>query len=28
MECSFKPQPAEAKPGQQWVKTEFVWKLN
>ena len=24
MECSFKPQPAEAKPGQQWVKTEFV----
>ena len=28
MECSFKPQPAEAKPGQQWIKTEFVWKLN
>ena len=28
MECSFKPQPADAKPQQQWVKTEFVWKLN
>jgi protein TonB len=28
MECSFKPQPADAKPTQQWVKTEFVWKLN
>lgn len=28
MECSFKAQPADAKPGQQWVKTEFVWKLN
>jgi len=28
MECSFKPQPADAKPPQQWVKTEFVWKLN
>ena len=28
MECSFKPQPADAKPAQQWVKTEFVWKLN
>ncbi|HEX7688792.1 MAG TPA: energy transducer TonB [Burkholderiaceae bacterium] len=28
MECSFKPSPADAKPVQQWVKTEFVWKLN
>jgi protein TonB len=28
MECSYKPQPADAKPAQQWVKTEFVWKLN
>ena len=28
MECSFKPQPADAKPAQQWIKTEFVWKLN
>jgi len=28
MECSFKPVPADAKPVQQWVKTEFVWKLN
>ena len=28
MECSFKPMPADAKPVQQWVKTEFVWKLN
>jgi protein TonB len=28
MECTFKPQPADAKPAQQWVKTEFVWKLN
>ena len=28
MECSFKPQPADSKPAQQWVKTEFVWKLN
>jgi len=28
MECSFKPQPADARPAQQWVKTEFVWKLN
>ena len=28
MECSFKPQPADAKPPQQWIKTEFVWKLN
>jgi len=28
MECSFKPQPADAKPVQEWVKTEFVWKLN
>ena len=28
MECSFKPQPADAKPAQQWVKTDFVWKLN
>ena len=28
MECSFKPQPADSKPTQQWVKTEFVWKLN
>ena len=28
MECTFKPMPADAKPVQQWVKTEFVWKLN
>ena len=28
MECSFKAQPADSKPAQQWVKTEFVWKLN
>jgi len=28
MECTFKPSPADAKPVQQWVKTEFVWKLN
>ena len=28
MECSFKPQPVDSKPAQQWVKTEFVWKLN
>jgi len=28
MECSFKPQPADSKPPQQWVKTEFVWKVN
>jgi periplasmic protein TonB len=28
MSCSFKPMPADAKPVQQWVKTEFVWKLN
>ena len=28
MECSFKPQPADSKPAQQWIKTEFVWKLN
>jgi protein TonB len=28
MECSFKPQPADSKPPQQWVKTEFVWKMN
>ncbi len=28
MECSFKPQPADSKPAQQWVKTDFVWKLN
>jgi protein TonB len=28
MQCSFKPSPADAKPSQQWVKTEFVWKLN
>ena len=28
MECSFKPQPADAKPPQQWVQTQFVWKLN
>ena len=28
MECSFKPMPADAKPVQQWIKTEFVWKLN
>ena len=28
MECSFKPQPADAKPQQQWVQTQFVWKLN
>jgi len=28
MQCSFKPSPADAKPAQQWVKTEFVWKLN
>ncbi|HEY9026858.1 MAG TPA: energy transducer TonB [Burkholderiaceae bacterium] len=28
MSCTFKPSPADAKPTQQWVKTEFVWKLN
>ncbi len=28
MECSYKPQPADSKPPQQWIKTEFVWKLN
>ena len=28
MECSFRPLPADAKPQQQWVKTEYVWKLN
>ena len=28
MECSFKPTPADAKPQQQWVKTEYVWKIN
>jgi TonB family protein len=28
MACSFKPQPADAKPVQQWVQTAFVWKLN
>jgi protein TonB len=28
MECSFKPQPADSKPAQQWVKTDFIWKLN
>jgi protein TonB len=28
MACSFKPQPADAKPPQQWVKTQFVWKLD
>jgi protein TonB len=28
MECTYKPMPADAKPVQQWVKTEFVWKLN
>ncbi len=28
MDCSFKPQPADAKPAQEWVKTQFVWKLN
>lgn len=28
MQCHFKPQPADAKPKQEWVKTEFVWKLN
>ena len=28
MECTYKPSPADAKPVQQWVKTEFVWKLN
>src|SRR3954452_17669247 len=28
MESCVKPQPADAKPAQQWVKTEFVWKLN
>ena len=28
MECSFKPQPPDAKPQQQWVQTQFVWKLN
>ena len=28
MECSYKPQPADSKPAQQWIKTEFVWKLN
>ena len=27
MQCTFKPSPADAKPAQQWVKTEFVWKL-
>ena len=28
MECSYKPQPADAKPQQQWVQTQFVWKIN
>jgi protein TonB len=28
MECTFKPQPADAKPQQQWVQTQFVWKIN
>jgi hypothetical protein len=28
MQCTFKPSPADAKPAQQWVKTEFVWKIN
>jgi protein TonB len=28
MECTYKPSPADAKPVQQWIKTEFVWKLN
>ena len=28
MACTFKASPADAKPTQQWVKTEFVWKLN
>jgi protein TonB len=28
MECSFKPQPPDAKPQQQWVQTQFVWKIN
>ena len=28
MECSFKPTPADGKPQQQWVKTEYVWKIN
>ena len=27
MECSYKPQPADAKPQQQWVQTQFIWKL-
>jgi protein TonB len=28
MECTFKPSPADAKPVQQWVQTQFVWKIN
>ncbi len=28
MECTYKPSPADAKPTQQWVQTQFVWKLN
>jgi TonB family protein len=28
MECTFKPVPADAKPQQQWVQTQYVWKLN
>ena len=28
MECSYKPSPADAKPQQQWVQTQYVWKLN
>lgn len=28
MECSFKPQPPDAKTSQQWVQTQFVWKIN
>jgi protein TonB len=28
MECTFKPSPPDAKPVQQWVQTQFVWKIN
>ena len=28
MACAFKPSPADAKPVQQWVQTQYVWKLN
>ena len=27
-ECSYKPVPADAKPGQQWVAVRFDWKLD